>query len=98
MEKLTFFISLLLISLTIVTSTFTSSQIVLARNSIEKSNGLNHFSPNNYNPLNGDDHPKSFHDGLILLPFSAPKTTADLTLTSSFDNIINTQIYTGLNK
>jgi hypothetical protein len=96
MEKLTFFISLLLISLTIISSTFTSIQIVLARNNIEKSNMPSHFSPNNYNSVDGGGHPKIFHDALILLPFSAPKTTADLT--SSFDNIINTQIYTGLNK
>lgn len=99
MEKLTFIISLLLISLTIISSNFISSQLVLAKNNVEKSGMLNHFSPINYDSVNGgsgNGHPKTYSDSLILLPFSAPRTTTDLT--SSFANIIDTQIYTGLNK
>jgi hypothetical protein len=99
MEKFTFFLSLLLISLTLVTNTFIFSQFVLAKNNVEKSNIPTHVSSNNYHHSvngGGDGNSKTFNDALILLPFSAPRTTADLT--SSFDHIINTQIYTGLNK
>jgi hypothetical protein len=95
MEKLTFFISLFLISSIIVMGTFISSPLVLAKNKIEKSPLLNQFSIHNHDPINSD-HPKFYQDSSILLPLTSSGITTDLT--SSFSNIINTQIFTGLNK
>lgn len=79
----------------IVIGTFISSPIVLAKNKIEKSTMLNQFSLHGYDPVNSD-HPKSYQDSSILLPLTSSGITTDLT--SSFSNIINTQIFTGLNE
>jgi hypothetical protein len=95
MEKLTFFISLFLISLILIMGTFISSPLVLAKNNIEKSSVLTQFSIPKHDPVI-IDHPKSYQDSSILLPFTSSGITADLT--SSFSNIINTQIFTGLNE
>jgi hypothetical protein len=95
MEKLTFFISLFLISLILIMGTFISSPLVLAKSKIEKSPSLNQFSIPNHDPVNFG-HPKSYQDSSILLPLTSSGITTDLT--SSFSNIINTQIFTGLNE
>ena len=92
MGKLTFFISVFLILLMIVVGTIISTPIVLAKNKIEKSTMLNQFSSTNHNAV---DHLDTYHDSPILLPLSSSGISADLS--SSFSNIINTQIFTGLN-
>ncbi len=75
--------------------TFIFSPLVLAKNKIEKSSMLNQFSIPNHDSVT-NDHPKSYQDSSILLPLTSSGITTDLT--SSFSNIINTQIFTGLNE
>lgn len=94
MEKLTFIISLSLISLIIVVSIFSSSPIVLAKTKVEKTSMLNQFSSHNHDPA-ASRHLTTYHDSPILLPLSSSGISTDLS--SSFSNIINTQIFTGLN-
>lgn len=93
MEKLTLFISLSLISLIIAVGIFGSSPIVLAKTKVEKTSMLNQFSSHNHDPVG--HHLTTYHDSPILLPLSSSGIAADLS--SSFSNIINTQIFTGLN-
>ncbi len=93
MGKLTFIISLSLISLIIVVSIFSSSPIVLAKTKIEKTSMSNQFSSYNHDPVGR--HLTTYHDSPILLPLSSAGIATDLS--SSFSNIINTQIFTGLN-
>lgn len=93
MEKLTFFISLSLISLIIAVSIFGSSPIVLSKTKVEKTSMLNQFSSHNHDPVG--HHLTTYHDSPILLPLSSSGIATDLS--SSFSNIINTQIFTGLN-
>ena len=94
MEKLRFFISVLIISLIVVVyvESSVSSQIVFAKDKVAKSGILNQSSLSSYDDANRSQYP----DPSILLPLSSKMTTTDLT--SSFSNIIDTQIYTGLDK
>jgi len=98
MKKLMFIVTVILaFSAAVVfsgSSVFT--QVVLAKGQ------LGHAALKNQTSLSdggnggghyGDRHPDS---ATILLPFSSEITTTDLT--SSFSNIIDTQIYTGLGK
>lgn len=95
MEKLRFFISVFIISLIVVVcvGSSVSSQTALAKDKVTKSNILNQSSLSSYNGLGSSDQ---YSDPSILLPLSSKITTTDLT--SSFSNIIDTQIYTGLDK
>jgi hypothetical protein len=95
MEKLRFFISVFIISLIVVVSvgSSVSSQIALAKDKVTKSNILNQSSLSSYNGLGSSEQ---YSDPSILLPLSSKITTTDLT--SSFSYIIDTQIYTGLDK
>jgi hypothetical protein len=54
---------------------------------------LNQSSLSSYD---GANRSQEYPDPSILLPLSSKMTTTDLT--SSFSNIIDTQIYTGLDK
>jgi hypothetical protein len=95
MEKLRFFISVFIISLMVVVSvdSSVSSQIVFAKDKVTKSGMSNQSSLSSYD---GTNRSQDYTDSSILLPLSSKMTTADLT--SSFSNIIDTQIYTGLDK
>jgi hypothetical protein len=74
---------------------FAPASIVLAKDKIKKTTPVNYLPLGSYNPI--DDHlSNTRHASSIILPFSSPELTADLT--SSFSNIINMQIFTGLNK
>lgn len=95
MEKLRFFIAVFIFSLIVAVSvdSSVSSQIVLAKDKVTKSNMLNQSSLSIYD---GIGRSEQYLDSSILLPLSSKITTTDLT--SSFSNIIDTQIYTGLDK
>ena len=95
MEKLRFFISVFIISLIVVVSvdSSVSSQIVFAKDKVTKSSMLNQSSLSSYD---GKNRSQEYPDSSILLPLSSKMTTTDLI--SSFSNIIDTQIYTGLDK
>ena len=95
MEKLRFFISVFIISLIVVVSvdSSVSYQIVFSKDKVTKSGMLNQSSLSSYD---GTNRSQDYPDSSILLPLSSKMTTTDLT--SSFSNIIDTQIYTGLDK
>ena len=93
MKKLTF-TCMFLVSLIIALSISSPSSFVLAKDKIKKTSSANYLPLDSYNPI--DDHSNTRHDSSIILPFSSSRLTADLT--SSFTNIINMQIFTGLNK
>ena len=95
MQKITL-LSILLISV-IITTAFSLSQFVFAKIPIKNLSNLNHFSTIAYNSISGN-----FNNNLkvsynsFLHPISVSGFTTELT--SSFSNIISTQIYTGLNR
>ena len=93
MKKLTF-TCMFLISIIVALSIFSPTSIVLAKDKIKKTSSANYIPIGSYNPI--DDHLNTRHDSPMILPFSSSGLTADLT--SSFSNIINLQIFTGLNK
>jgi hypothetical protein len=93
MKKLTF-TCMFLVSLIIALSIFTPASFVLAKDKIKKTSSASYLPLGSYNPM--DDHSNTRHDSSIVLPFSSSGLTTDLT--SSFSNIINMQIFTGLNK
>ncbi len=94
MKKLTF-TCIFLISIIVALGIFTPASIVLAKDKIKKTSLAGYLPLDSYNPI--DDHSNSQHDSSIILPFSSSGITA-ADLTSSFSNIINMQIFTGLNK
>ena len=95
MEKLRFFISVIIISLIVVVyvESSVSSQIVFAKDKVAKSGILNQSSLSSYD---GTNRSQLYQDSSILLPLSSKMAITDLP--SSFSNIIDTQIYTGLDK
>ena len=95
MEKLRFFISVFIVYLIVVVSvdSSVSSQIVLAKDKVTKSGMLNQSSLSSYDGIGRSEQSP---DSSFLLPLSSKISTTDLT--SSFSNIIDTQIYTGLDK
>jgi hypothetical protein len=95
MEKLRFFIPVFIISLIVVVSvdSYVSSQIVFAKDKITKPSMLNQSS---FSIYDGTNRSQEYPDSSILLPLSSKITATDLT--SSFSNIIDTQIYTGLDR
>lgn len=94
MEKLRSFIPVFIILLIVVVSvdSYVSSQIVFAKDKVTKPSMLNQSS---FSSHDGTNHSQEYPDS-ILLPLSSKITATDLT--SSFSNIIDTQIYTGLDK
>lgn len=94
MKKLTF-TCMFLIYIIVAFSVFTTTSIVLAKDKIKKTSLTNYLPLNSYNPI--DDHSNTRHGSSIILPLSTSGLTA-ADLTSSFSNIINMQIFTGLNK
>lgn len=93
MKKLVF-TCISLVSLLIVLIYFSSCSIVLAKDEIEKLSISNHIPLHSYSYL--EKNPKAYVDSPIILPFSSSGLSTDLT--SSFSNIVNMQIFTGLNK
>ena len=93
MKKLTF-TCMFLISIVVALSIFSPTSIVLAKDEIKKTSSVNYIPLDSYDPIG--DHSNTRHDSSMILPFSSSGLTADLT--SSFSNIINLQIFTGLNK
>ena len=93
MKKLSF-TCMFLISLIIALSIFSPASFVLAKDKIKKASPSNYLPLDSYNPI--ADHSNTRQDPSIILPFSSSGLTTDLT--SSFSNIINMQIFTGLNK
>jgi hypothetical protein len=93
MKKLTF-TCMFLVSLIIALSIFSPASFVLAKDKIKKISSANYLPLDSYDPI--DDLSKTGHGSSIILPFSSSGLTTDLT--SSFSNIINMQIFTGLNK
>ena len=93
MKKLTFFISVCLISTMVVTAADSSvfSPIVLAKDAVKKSDVSNQFSLHSYDSIGNPEQP--YADSSILLPFSSG-IAGDIS--SSFSNIIDTQIFAGL--
>ena len=92
MKKLTFFISVCLISMMVVAVADSNvfSQIVLAKDAA-KSDVSNQFSLHSYDSIGNPEQP--YADSSILLPFSSG-IAGDIS--SSFSNIIDTQIFAGL--
>ena len=93
MKKLSF-TCMFLISLIIASNIFSPASFVLAKDKIKKAPPSNYLPFHSYNPIS--DHSDTRQDSSIILPFSSSGLTADLT--STFSNIINMQIFTGLNK
>jgi hypothetical protein len=93
MKKLTFFISVCLISMMVVAVADSNvfSQIVLAKDAAKKSDASNPFSLHSYDSIGNPEQP--YADSSILLPFSSG-IAGDIS--SSFSNIIDTQIFAGL--
>jgi hypothetical protein len=93
MKKLTFFISVCLISMMVVAVADSNvfSQIVLAKDAAKKSDVSNQFSLHSYDSLGNPEQP--YADSSILLPFSSG-IAGDIS--SSVSNIIDTQIFAGL--
>ena len=93
MKKLTFFISVCLISMMVVAVADSNvfSQIVLAKDAAKKSDVSNQFSLNSYDSIGNHEQP--YADSSILLPFSSGIASD---ISSSFSNIIDTQIFAGL--
>ncbi len=67
------------------------SQIVLAKDAAKKSDVSNQFSLNSYDSIGNHEQP--YADSSILLPFSSGIASD---ISSSFSNIIDTQIFAGL--
>ncbi len=67
------------------------SQIVLAKDPVKKSDVSNQFSLHSYDSIGNPEQP--YADSSILLPFSSGIATD---IPSSFSNIIDTQIFAGL--
>jgi hypothetical protein len=74
-----------------VVDSYVLSQNVLAENTVKKSSTLNQFSLHSYDSMGNSEQP--YQDSPILLPLSS-KMASDLS--SSFSNIIDTQIFAGL--
>jgi hypothetical protein len=93
MKKLTFFISVCLISMMVVAVADSNvfSQIVLAKDAAKKSDVSNQFSSHSYDSIGNPEQP--YADSSILLPFSSGIASD---IPSSFSNIIDTQIFAGL--
>ncbi len=91
MKKLTFFVSVCLISILVVVDSYVFSQIVLAKDTVKESPVLNQFSLHNYDSIGNSEQP--YQDSSILLPLSS-EIASDIS--SSFSNIIDTQIFAGL--
>lgn len=93
MKKLTFFISVCLISMMVVAVADSNvfSQIVLAKDAAKKSDASNPFSLHSYDSIGNPE--QTYADSSILLPFS-PGIAGDIS--SSFSHIIDTQIFAGL--
>ena len=93
MKKLTFFISVCLISMTVVAVADSNvfSQIVLAKDADKKADMSNQFSLQSYDSIGNPEQP--YADSSILLPFSSGIAND---IPSSFSNIIETQIFAGL--
>ncbi len=94
MKKLAFFISVCLISMmaaVVVVDSYVFSQIVLAKEAIKKSDMSNQFSLHSYDSIGNPEQP--YADSSILLPFSSGIASD---ISSSFSNIIDTQIFAGL--
>ncbi len=95
MKKLTFFVSVCLISMmvvvVVVVDSYVFSQIVLAKDKVKESPVLNQFSLHNYDSIGNSEQP--YQDSSILLPLSS-EIASDIS--SSFSNIIDTQIFAGL--
>ncbi len=99
MQKITL-LSILLISV-IITTAFSLSQFVLAKTNIKNPSNLNHFSTIVYNSISNNNNNNNNNNlkvsyNSFLQPISVSGFTTELT--SSFSNIISTQIYTGLNR
>ncbi len=94
MKKLTFFVSICLISMmvVVVVDSYVFSKIVLAKDTVKKPTTiLNQFSLHNYDSIGNPEQP--YQDSSILLPLSS-EIASDIS--SSFSNIIDTQIFAGL--
>ncbi len=93
MKKLTFFISVCLISMMVVAVADSNvfSQIVLAKDAVKKSDMSNQLSSHSYDSIGNPEQP--YADSSILLPFSSGIASD---IPSSFSNIIDTQIFAGL--
>ena len=93
MQKITL-LSILLISI-IITTAISLSQFVFAKFTMKNLSNLNHFSTMAFNSISGNNNLKVSYNS-FLQPISVSGFTTELT--SSFSNIISTQIYTGLNR
>ena len=96
MKKLTFFASACLISMVVVVvvvvDSYVFSQIVLAKDTAKESTTmLNQFPSHNYDSIGNSEQP--YQDSSILLPLSSEMASD---ISSSFSNIIDTQIFAGL--
>ncbi len=93
MKKLTFFISVCLISMMVVAVADSNvfSQTVLAKDAAKMSDVPNPSSLHSYDSIGNPEQP--YADSSILLPFSSG-IAGDIP--SSFSNIIDTQIFAGL--
>lgn len=93
MKKLTFFISVCLISMMVVAVVDSNvfSQIVLAKDAAKKSDVSNQLPLQSYDSIGDPELP--YADSSILLPFSSGIASD---ISSSFSNIIDTQIFAGL--
>lgn len=93
MKKLTFFISVCLISTMVVAIVDSNvfSQIVLAKDAAKKSDVSNQLPSQSYDSIGDPELP--YADSSILLPFSSGIASD---ISSSFSNIIDTQIFAGL--
>lgn len=99
MKKIPLNLTLLMILMTVVTSNMMISQYIMANNiDNEKSNTFyNTQTTKNYYVSIYSDSQQQYHDSF---DWSMPSTSSKITdvLTASFTNIIDTQIYTGLEK
>ena len=93
MKKLTFFISVCLVSMMVVAVADSNvfSQIVLAKDAVKKSDMSNQLSMHSYDSIGSPEQP--YADSPMLLPFSSGIARD---IPSSFSNIIDTQIFAGL--
>ena len=93
MKKLTSFISAFLVSMMVVAVADSNvfSQIVLAKDAVKKPDVSNPVSLHNYDSIGNPEQP--YADSSILLPFSSGIASD---IPSSFSNIIDTQIFAGL--
>jgi hypothetical protein len=75
----------------VVADSFVFSQIVLAKDAVTKSDTSNQFSFHSYDSIGNPGQP--YQDSSILLPFSSDLASD---ISTSFSDIINRQIFTGL--